>query len=76
MLSMFLVFEMPVGRLLQSALAEAGSRLNLFLLSGQRTCLGQRELSIGRESWGSWLMDGQEVASCSPNYLLISRSPR
>lgn len=48
---MFLVFEMPVGRLLQSALAEGRSRLNLFPMTVWRTCLGQRELSIGCESW-------------------------
>lgn len=51
-MSMFLVFEMPVGRRLQSALAEGRSRLNVFLMTGQRTCLGRRELFIGCESWG------------------------
>lgn len=52
MLSMFLVFEMPVGMLLQSALAAGRSRLNLFLMTGQRSCLDQRELSIGCRSQG------------------------
>lgn len=38
--------EMPVGRLLQSALTGDRSRLNLFPKTGQR------ELSINSESWG------------------------
>lgn len=38
--------EMPVGRLLQSALAGSRSRLNLFPKTGQK------ELSIDCESWG------------------------
>lgn len=62
---MFLVFEMPVGMLLQSALAVGGSRLNLFPMTGQRSCLDQKKLSIGCRSRGSWLTDGREVASCS-----------
>lgn len=74
-LSMFLVFEMPVGMLLQSALAAGRSRLNLFPMTGQRSCLDQKKLSIGCRFLGSWLTDGREVASCFPDYLPSSKSP-